>query len=74
MRRELPSVALLIDYDNLEIGASYDMPGRAPEHPAPERVAPPAGRARDAGPNRRSPGNRRRTAGTRAHRGGFTVR
>ena len=28
MRRELPSVALLIDYDNLEIGASYDMPGR----------------------------------------------
>jgi hypothetical protein len=29
MRRELPSVALLIDYDNLEIGASYDMPGRA---------------------------------------------
>ncbi|HEY7063297.1 MAG TPA: NYN domain-containing protein [Chloroflexota bacterium] len=29
MRRELPSVALLIDYDNLEIGASYDLPGRA---------------------------------------------
>src|SRR5918912_2752136 len=29
MRRELPSVALLIDYDNVEIGASYDMPGRA---------------------------------------------
>src|SRR4051812_20264476 len=28
MRRELPSVVLLIDYDNLEIGASYDMPGR----------------------------------------------
>src|SRR5919205_1086641 len=28
MRRELPSVALLIDYDNLEIGASYDLPGR----------------------------------------------
>src|SRR3954452_14378215 len=28
MRRELPSVVLLIDYDNLEIGASYDLPGR----------------------------------------------
>jgi hypothetical protein len=29
MRRDLPTVALLIDYDNLEIGASYDLPGRA---------------------------------------------
>lgn len=28
MRRDLPLVALLIDYDNLEIGASYDLPGR----------------------------------------------
>jgi len=28
MRRELPSVVLLIDYDNLEIGASFDLPGR----------------------------------------------
>jgi hypothetical protein len=28
MRRDAPSVALLIDYDNLEIGASYDLPGR----------------------------------------------
>src|SRR5688500_15375560 len=28
MRRDMASVALLIDYDNLEIGASYDMPGR----------------------------------------------
>src|SRR5581483_5479932 len=26
--RDLPSVVLLIDYDNLEIGASYDLPGR----------------------------------------------
>lgn len=28
MRRDLPSVAILIDYDNLEIGASFDLPGR----------------------------------------------
>jgi hypothetical protein len=28
MHRDRPTVALLIDYDNLEIGASYDLPGR----------------------------------------------
>lgn len=28
MRRDVSLVALLIDYDNLEIGASYDLPGR----------------------------------------------
>src|SRR5579885_1037744 len=28
MYRDRPTVALLIDYDNLEIGASYDLPGR----------------------------------------------